>query len=536
MSITVSDCLKLPALREGVVAAGEEGLSRIVNNISVLEITSDRQIATMEDTINNFEICLTSFAGIADDVPAQCRLIRYLSGIGDVGLIIYYVGIVMKKLDPQVLAVADELGFPLILMPPGKVDFRYSEAIRDVSDLLFKDRASAHNFYNSLAVSLSGLPESRRTLANLLKIASDTTRTTILISDASHLNTLQSSWPVSNRISLSDIMELFRAGSSGGDEEDEMVVSEYLGHVVLLFRVRFLSYKFRHSFLYLMDESSRFSLQDARQIADLIQLMAELWALDENEMADSCLVDAVMHGDQEQILALAQKYHVYITKFNTLLCVHPASCGSEISTVISERLKLRRILSDFIQQNRYPALLNAYDDYFVIFLQFDADTSAHASFLSDFRELVRAAAGSAAWLPAQYHQMKAMLRLYERFHIQAEQVFPKKACLRYADLLFVSDCAQLFAAEEPQKQIFDAAIETLKKLPDAESLLRTLTFYYLDADCRITETAQAMYLHRNTVKYRLNKVHNLLQVRLGNPADLHFMQRLSGYYRLYSVS
>ena len=76
----------------------------------------------------------------------------------------------------------------------------------------------------------------------------------------------------------------------------------------------------------------------------------------------------------------------------------------------------------------------------------------------------------------------------------------------------------------------------LEKLPDAESLLRTLTFYYLDADCRIAETAQAMYLHRNTVKYRLNKVHNLLQVRLGNPADLHFMQRLSGYYRLYSVS
>ena len=94
----------------------------------------------------------------------------------------------------------------------------------------------------------------------------------------------------------------------------------------------------------------------------------------------------------------------------------------------------------------------------------------------------------------------------------------------------------IFAAEDPQKQIFDAAIETLKKLPDAESLLRTLTFYYLDADCRITETAQAMYLHRNTVKYRLNKVHNLLQVRLGNPADLHFMQRLSGYYRLYAVS
>ena len=126
--------------------------------------------------------------------------------------------------------------------------------------------------------------------------------------------------------------------------------------------------------------------------------------------------------------------------------------------------------------------------------------------------------------------------LYETIHVQAEKVFPQKKCLTYPDLLFAADCMRLLTADDTQRQIFDAAIEIIKSLPDAESIIRTLTTYYLDTDCRITDTASSLYLHRNTVKYRLNKVHNMLYVRLGNPEDLHFMQMLAGYYRLRFAS
>ena len=127
MSITVSDCLKLPSLREGVVVAGENGLSSIVNNISVLEITEESQISAMKDDINNFELCLTSFAGIAGNVEAQCKIIQYLADVGDVGLVIYYVGTIMQEVNPQIIQTANSLDFPIIVMPLNRIDFRYAK-------------------------------------------------------------------------------------------------------------------------------------------------------------------------------------------------------------------------------------------------------------------------------------------------------------------------------------------------------------------------------------------------------------------------
>ena len=531
MSITVSDCLKLPSLREGVVVAGENGLSSIVNNISVLEITEESQLSAMKDDINNFELCLTSFAGIADNVEAQCKIIQYLAEVGDVGLVIYYVGTIMQEVNPQIIQTANSLDFPIIVMPLNRIDFRYSEAIRDVSDLLFKDRSSDLQFYENLTMSLSELPASRRTLSNLLRIASDTTKSTIMLSDASHLNTMQSSWPVSNPISQNEILDLFSAGVSGNDE-DEMVVSEYLNHTVLIFRVRFMSYKLRNSFCYLMDEGCKLSLQTVRQIADLLELMVELWSLDESEMTNSSMVDAIIRDDLEQVRVLSQKHHINFDKFNTLLCVHPSSESNESRAVVGNRLDIQRIINDFLLQLDHPALLNACDDYFVLFAQFDSDASSREEILQELCEKLSGFDCSAAWLPAHLSQMKAMLQFYETYHAQAEKIFPKKLYLGYPDLVFASSCEQLTKEDNMASQIYDTAIGAVLSLPDANNIISTITSYYLDMNCQLAETANSLYLHRNTVKYRLNKVHDALHVHPMSPEGLYFMQTLAGYYRL----
>ena len=43
MSITVYDCLRLPSLRAGRLAAGKSGLDRIVSSVSVVEIPEVHQ-------------------------------------------------------------------------------------------------------------------------------------------------------------------------------------------------------------------------------------------------------------------------------------------------------------------------------------------------------------------------------------------------------------------------------------------------------------------------------------------------------------
>ena len=59
MSLTVSDCLKLPSLRSAKVIAGHKGLSNIVNNVSVLEIY-DAELFSLEAPVNDSDMTLLS--------------------------------------------------------------------------------------------------------------------------------------------------------------------------------------------------------------------------------------------------------------------------------------------------------------------------------------------------------------------------------------------------------------------------------------------------------------------------------------------
>ena len=135
MSVTVADLLKLPSLRNARLAAGAGGLGKPVSSISVLEyavpnVRQDELFRNIE--FYGSEIVITGFMNIPRDVAAQCVNIRRLAAAGEVGLILFYVGLFMPRVDPALIALADELDFPLIVMPERQMNQRYSEVISEV--------------------------------------------------------------------------------------------------------------------------------------------------------------------------------------------------------------------------------------------------------------------------------------------------------------------------------------------------------------------------------------------------------------------
>lgn len=131
MAVTVADLLKLPSLRNAEVVAGKGGLQKIVSSISVLESVDPEVLNDAlfhNDEFNGSEIVITSFINIKDDVELQCRNIRRHAEGGEVGLILYYVGVFMKDIDPRLIALANQLDFTLICMPRNRMDLRYSES------------------------------------------------------------------------------------------------------------------------------------------------------------------------------------------------------------------------------------------------------------------------------------------------------------------------------------------------------------------------------------------------------------------------
>ena len=176
MSVTVNDLMRLPSLRQAKVLAGHRGLGKIVSSISVLESTDPDVLVADRFPKGEFfgsEIVITGFLNIVNDIELQCENIRQLSAGGEVGLILYYVGVFMPEVDHRLIELADELDFVLICMPTGDPTLRYSEVINDVMGCIFRDQEKKDSIVLDILEQISALPKHRQSVDTAMRILSD---------------------------------------------------------------------------------------------------------------------------------------------------------------------------------------------------------------------------------------------------------------------------------------------------------------------------------------------------------------------------
>lgn len=91
MSVTVSDLLKLPSLRQAKVVGGTGGLQKVVSSISVLESTDPTVLVNEVFPHNKYsgsEIVITGFINCVNNIDLQCsNLLKLIDG-GEVGLVL----------------------------------------------------------------------------------------------------------------------------------------------------------------------------------------------------------------------------------------------------------------------------------------------------------------------------------------------------------------------------------------------------------------------------------------------------------------
>ena len=199
MSITVADVLKLPSMHGAQVIGGKKGLSRIVSSISVLEYAQINAVQT--ELFENIEflgneLAITGFLNNPDDVELQCMNIRRLTQVGEVGMILFYVGVVMKRVDQRLIDLANELDFVLICMPPGQKNQRYSEVICEVMELIHRDQMNGANLVSELLEQAASLPAHRRTVDSMLRMLSNRLRASVVLMDSSRRVLNEAAWPL----------------------------------------------------------------------------------------------------------------------------------------------------------------------------------------------------------------------------------------------------------------------------------------------------------------------------------------------------
>lgn len=504
MGLTVSDVMKLPSMVGAEVIAGHAGLSKPVESISVLEYGATTEILDQLFRDNTFvgnELVVTAFANIQDDVDAQCYNVRRYHAVGSVGIIVYYVGIILPEIDRKLIDVCDELGFVLISMPPKKITLRYSEVITEVLFSIFREQQKNRFFVSSILDRLSGLPTEQRNISTLLHMLSEHLRASVVLTDRKGKLDTAVFWPwiIAERLSGQVPAWIKKMASN---TRFPVPLEDTTGW---LYRCPTLLSDSDDLQLYLLKFDEQLTDDILWQSSELIRLFIHIWNKNHGKFVTSELVRAIINGNQLQMNRLAEVFHIQVKDLNQMWIFLPMSEGNSYDEKLLQRC------TDCLSHSSPTFVISYYEENLIAFAKGAASASQRESIEQDLIQCL-------ADLEDPYEivccncldTIESVRNAYlnsVRYLDIARKIYPAKKILHLSDVLFAMTCKQII--DEPNA--LDQYMPILSHLKRATpEIVSTVSAYLLDADSNMAKTAKLQFVHLNTIKYRLRSAQDLL--------------------------
>ena len=527
MSVTVADLLQLPSLRESKVIAGNKGLNKIVLSISVLESADPNLLVDglfRQGEFFGSEIVITGFLNCLDNVDKQIANIKRLAEGGEVGLILFYVGIYMPHVDKRLIDLANELDFVLIQMPASK-NLRYGEVINDVTEYIFNDRSKKEFIASDILARVSRLPEHQRTINTVLRMISDDILSSVLLTDASYNLLNISAWPQRIEPELVALLSDFY-NVAEGTEATNNLTSKYSVYSFPIIPDHDSPMR-----LFLVKEGAPLSQRLQNQVADVIRICVNIWGKGHGSVAIKELIRAILQDDPIKMNRLADIFHINISEIHEMWVL----TGMK-KTSIEILQDKSDILCDYLKSCTDLVFADIYEDSLLIFSstpysERDAKQQADAIlnevrqhdptiYLSKFSNLQNTTEVRNSYLHNQSHLD------------DAKKVFPARHWFSAGDIEFAKECNDLISRGEAAIHDYTKLLDHLKSGSDDWNIIDTLGVYLLDAEGSVTQAASLLHVHKNTVKYRLNIIDNCLGYKHDKMPDIIKIYYAIGLYRL----
>jgi hypothetical protein len=510
MSITVRDCLNTAALRDAEVVAGKNGLDRIVASVSVVE--DARSYALVDEVFVGNEIMISAFASIKDSIKEQCMTIERLHITGNVGLIIYYVGIYLERIDEQVINVANRLNFPIICMPSGKMDYRYSEAISSIMKLIIDDRNENGVQRADILDSVSQLNERMRTAKSILRILSDTMGCTCYIAD-SMMNYIESaSWPLSASDEAVFYFEKYREVCCFPFVNQMVQIRDDDGNDLYFFDFE-INAENRPKMYFIVSGEELPQIGLMKISAEVLQTVIKMWKMDFEGETPSALVHALFDSSSSSVYSLAERLKINLRKYDGLWMIFDLA-GTADKKKKKKMLALTDAVRGFMEEYQGIAMVDIYYDVIIAIVDNDSLMMDEEHIISSFLEYVegkntdRILLYTATEINALETAKEAYSLVTENIEY-AQRVFPSKVRYSFADLAFTSECVRI-SKDMAQYEENRKVIKSLVGRKDSVDLIETLSTYLIDADESMEKTAELLFLSKSTIKYRMRKIREII--------------------------
>lgn len=521
MSITLKDCLSLPSLSFGKVVAGEDNLDKIVSSVSVLEFLDDagRDL----DVFTPNELILSALFNFKTNVEKQCEAIKDLSNTGSIALVLFYVGKIVPDVDERLIQTANKLQFPLIVLENDSYRIKYSDIISDVMGAIIEDQHISKDFISATEKRLSQIPTELRTMENLLRIMSSHFKCNLLLSSSSQIYFQASYRPAFVLNDLDYFYDLFCHEPTGYATKD-VILDETEFH---LYKLDFSHAEGTRMTLYASCHNTQLNENILSDMCSCTNFFSTVWGYSLNLASPRSLLSLIFKTEEAAAKKYLRNSNIPFDHISNLIIV---SSGN------SAMKPLQQEISRHFDEYHKFYLADQIDGHLVILSSFALSKSLDYALFDELWHFVENYDEKASFFMDRGNkEISSLKRTYTDYHKSEpalQKIFLNRRNWDDHDIMLCQEVIALSETDSKRREYLSSIIDSLQH--DRDDLLQTLAVYMIDCDSRLNVAAKKLYLHRNTVTYRLNKARQLTNTNFTlMPAAYDFYTALA-LWRYYS--
>ncbi len=529
MSVTVADLLKLPSLRQAKVIAGHGGLTKIVSSITVLESTDPGVLVDEVFPQGEYfgsEIVITGFLNMTEDVEQQYINMKRLAEGGEVGLIFYYVGVYLKHIHQRLIDFANEMDFVLIVMPERNVTLRYGEVITDVMDLILWDRRHNTSLVSEILERVSSLPSHQRTISTVLKMLSDRFCASLILCDSSFQIQHLCAWPRSVDTSVKKGLEALEAFPA----DQQSAACDILPDS-RLYRFSITGEREPGLELLILREGLPLHTAALTELTDVIRLSVGIWGQDQGESAIHELIRSILQDEPMKMRQLANIFHINVADIQEMWIFHCQE--AQLERLRREGLPLIR---EHLEHYCHTVVADLYESRITAFMDWIEHSPDRTAVSQDLSMQLKQAglplSLTRCYPLASTSDVRRTFLLHQEVIELVQKIWPCLNCYTLQELEFAADCQKILSESEAALTKALKPLEAFKHVREDNVLLETLEVYLLDAERNVSTCASLLFLHKNTVKYRISRIRELLGYPLDKAPELFALYRAAALNRL----
>ncbi len=175
MSITIAELLKLEVFLQAKIVAGEGGLGNCVEKVSVIE-TPDAGL-----WFKGGELFVSAFYSVKNSPDLQIEMIKCMKRAGSAGLVVCYRERYVKEISPEAIDFANLNDIPIIELP--EQDVYYYQIISLVSDVISHKKTLQLEYAQEVHTNMINLILNGKGFAEIGKNLEHTVKNPVVLMD-----------------------------------------------------------------------------------------------------------------------------------------------------------------------------------------------------------------------------------------------------------------------------------------------------------------------------------------------------------------